>query len=86
MFCVVLIFWYFFITGNKFGKSNKFQKPHGKLQGKSDKIDGKPVASEKVDWTKFKQEKKELRLKRKVSRIGFDKIHEVKQLYEKLKW
>lgn len=85
-----------FSTGNKFGKSNKFQKPQGKFQGKFQKVaankDGKPdgqsesVAPEKVDWTKYKQDKKELRLRRKATRTGFDKIHEAKQLYEKLKW
>ncbi|XP_031628885.1 protein penguin [Contarinia nasturtii] len=83
-------------SGNKFGKpNNKFQKPNGKFQGKFqkpapnkfDKSDGQtqPAGTEKKDWNKFKQEKKELRLKRKAARIGFDKVHEAKQLYEKLK-
>lgn len=86
--------------GNKGGKPNKFQgKPQGKFQGKpqgkfqkdesgkSNKADAsKPATTEKVDWSKFKQEKKELRMKRKQTRTGFDKIHEAKQIYEKLKW
>lgn len=84
---------------NKFQKpQGKFQKSQGKFRGKfqkpaADKF-GKPTdcpskpapAPEKVDWTKFKQEKRELRLKRKATKTGFDKIQEAKQLYEKLKW
>lgn len=46
----------------------------------------KPAATEKVDWNKFKQDKKDLRLKRKMAKTGFDKISEAKQIYEKLKW
>lgn len=76
----------------------KFQKPGAGGPGKFGKpSDGnsKPAnaaaaataaAAEKVDWNKFKQEKKELRQKRKAARTGFDKIQEAKQLYEKLKW
>lgn len=88
-----------FSTGNKIGISNKFQKPQGKFQNKFQKGapskfakgDSNPKAdvakpAEKVDWNKFKQDKKELRLKRKAARTGFDKIHEAKQIYEKLKW
>lgn len=85
-------------AGNKFGKPNQFQKPKGKFQkptpgkfGKSTDGPAKPAAAltpapEKVDWNKFKQEKKELRLKRKASKLGFDKIQEAKRIYEKLKW
>lgn len=83
----------------KFGGANKGQKPPGKFQngkgkfqkpvpGKVIKEEGqpKPVATEKVDWNKFKQDKKDLRLKRKMTKTGFDKISEAKQIYEKLKW
>lgn len=84
--------------GDKFGNKNKFQKGkfqngQGKFQktapGKFAKPDGqtKPATtSEKVDWNKFKQEKKELRLKRKSAKTGFDKISEAKKIYEQLKW
>lgn len=82
----------------KFQKpQGKFQNGQGKFQngkfqkgapGKPIKTEGQanPVAPEKVDWTKFKQEKKDLRMKRKVAKSGFDQIHEAKQIYEKLKW
>lgn len=70
----------------KFGQKpapNKFAKPDG--QSKNDG-QTKPAAPEKVDWNKFKQEKKDLRLKRKMTKTGFEKISEAKQIYEKLKW
>lgn len=89
-----------FPAGKKFGGPDKGQKPGGKFQngkgkfqkpapGKFTKPDGQtqqPAAPEKVDWTKFKQDKKDLRLKRKMTRTGFDKVNEAKQIYEKLKW
>lgn len=87
-----------FGNNNKFGNTNnkfqkgKFQNGQGKFQkpapGKFVKPDGeaKPAPTEKVDWNKFKQEKKELRLKRKSTKTGFEKINEAKQIYEKLKW
>lgn len=79
------------LSGKKFEGANrgKFQNAKGKfgkpVPGKSDD-QSKPAAPEKVDWNKFKQEKKDLRLKRKVTKTGFEKIQEAKQLYEKLKW
>lgn len=74
----------------------KFQNGKGKFQkpapfakvGKFEKSDdqSKPAPTEKKDWNKFKQEKKDLRLKRKMAKTGFEKISEAKQIYEKLKW
>lgn len=84
----------FYSLGNKFVNKNKFQKgkfPNapGKFQkpatGKSDKPDAQ-AKPEKVDWNKFKQEKKELKIKRKSTKTGIDKINEAKKLYEQLKW
>lgn len=43
------------------------------------------VKVEKTDWNKFKKDKKELKLKRKSSKAGFEKVQEAKQLYEQLK-
>lgn len=82
-------------TGNPFKKfqngKGKFQKP---AAGKFQKFDkpiksedqAKPAPPEKVDWNKFKQEKKELKQKRKAAKTGFEKVNEAKQIYEKLKW
>lgn len=80
----------------KNGKSGKFQKsasaaPAGKFvkpdqDGDQKKSAAPPSATEKVDWKKFKQEKKDLKLKRKSSKAGFDQISEAKQIYERLKW
>ncbi|XP_067640488.1 protein penguin [Eurosta solidaginis] len=49
---------------------------------------GKTLASadgEKTDWRKFKQEKKELKLKRKQAKDSYEISVEAKQIYEKLK-
>lgn len=45
----------------------------------------KTEVKEKTDWKKVKQEKKELKLKRKSTKSGFEKVQEAKQLYEQLK-
>lgn len=88
----------YFLLGKKFGNTNKGQKPQGKFQNSKGKfqkpvagkfakpIESKPAAAEKVDWNKFKQEKKDLKLKRKAAKSGFEQIQEAKQIYEKLKW
>lgn len=69
--------------GNKFDHrpGNKFAgKP--KIEGESaDKL-GEP---EKTDWRKFKQDKKDLKLKRKQSKNTYELSIEAKQIYEKLK-
>lgn len=75
------------------GKVGKFQKP-ANAASKFIKTEGAPVnqsappppATEKVDWKKFKQEKKDLKIKRKATKVGFDQISEAKQIYERLKW
>lgn len=74
------------------GKVGKFQKPANaagkfiKTEGAPAKESAPPPATEKVDWKKFKQEKKDLKLKRKATKVGFDQISEAKQIYERLKW
>ncbi|XP_036319280.1 protein penguin isoform X1 [Rhagoletis pomonella] len=60
---------------DKFGKNGK--KPG--LKGAA------PGESEKTDWRKFKQEKKELKLKRKQAKDSYEVSVEAKQIYEKLK-
>lgn len=67
------------------GRVNKFKKPDGK-DGKFDKNQENPAPVEKKDWNKFKQEKKDLKKTRKATKYNFDKMHDAKQLYEKLKW
>ncbi|XP_034659526.1 protein penguin [Drosophila subobscura] len=76
--------------GNK--KSNDKLKSAPNFAKKSDgghnKFAGKPVCSgepEKQDWNKFKQEKKELKLKRKSTRDTYEITKEAKQIYEKLR-
>ncbi|XP_017487674.1 PREDICTED: protein penguin-like isoform X2 [Rhagoletis zephyria] len=60
---------------DKFGKNGK--KPG--LKGAA------PGEGEKTDWRKFKQEKKELKLKRKQAKDSYEVSVEAKQIYEKLK-
>ncbi|XP_054731365.1 protein penguin [Anastrepha obliqua] len=43
------------------------------------------VEGEKTDWRKFKQEKKELQLKRKQAKGSYEVLVEAKKIYEKLK-
>lgn len=64
--------------GNKFAGKPKFgdKKP---AEG-GDKL-GEP---EKTDWRKFKQDKKDLKVKRKQSKNTYDISIEAKQIYEKL--
>lgn len=79
--------------GNKFaGKpGNKFAgKPGNKFAGKPNPFDGNPkvdgeAKSEKTDWNKFKQEKKDLKMKRKQGKDTYEISIEAKQIYEKLK-
>lgn len=56
----------------------------------NNKFSGKPQATpaegEKQDWAKFKQEKKDLKLKRKSTRDTYEITKEAKQIYEKLRW
>ncbi|XP_064538641.1 protein penguin [Drosophila montana] len=60
------------------GKNNKFANG-GKPQA------GQNEVSEKQDWTKFKQEKKELKLKRKSKCDTYEVTQEVKKIYEQVK-
>ncbi|XP_017056080.1 protein penguin [Drosophila ficusphila] len=62
--------------GNKFAEGNKFR---GKPQTQT------PAEGEKQDWNKFKQEKKDLKLKRKSSKDTYEITKEAKQIYEKLR-
>lgn len=62
-------------------------KFHGKGEGKfpANKISGQ----DKQDWKAYKQQKKELRIKRKEKQKTkdlMDIMNEAKQIYEKLKW
>nr|XP_016937255.1 protein penguin [Drosophila suzukii] len=64
--------------GNKFAEGNKFRgKPQAQPQA--------PAEGEKQDWNKFKQEKKDLKLKRKSSKDTYEITKEAKQIYEKLR-
>ncbi|KAH8408996.1 hypothetical protein KR009_004982 [Drosophila setifemur] len=74
----------------KFGGNNKFggnQKPgdnkFNKFKGKPNPL--APAEGEKQDWAKFKQEKKDLKLKRKSTRDTYEITKEAKQIYEKLR-
>uniref|UniRef100_A0A1I8M975 PUM-HD domain-containing protein n=1 Tax=Musca domestica TaxID=7370 RepID=A0A1I8M975_MUSDO len=81
--------------GNKFaGKpGNKFAgNPNNKFAGKpkfgkpeEDGLGAPPGKTEKTDWNKFKQEKKDLKLKRKQGKDTYEISIEAKQIYEKLK-
>ncbi|XP_011182012.2 protein penguin [Zeugodacus cucurbitae] len=67
----------------KFNGPGKFDKnATGKKQGAKG---GAPADGEKTDWRKFKQEKKELKLKRKQAKDSYEVSVEAKQIYEKLK-
>ncbi|XP_017143234.1 protein penguin [Drosophila miranda] len=77
---------------NKFKSAPKFAKKSDNTKAKPgaghNKFAGKPVCSgqpEKQDWNKFKQEKKELKLKRKSTRDTYEITKEAKQIYEKLR-
>ncbi|XP_004536437.1 protein penguin [Ceratitis capitata] len=61
----------------KFDKNSSSNKPgvKGNL----------PADGEKTDWRKFKQDKKELKLKRKQAKDSYEVSVEAKQIYEKLK-
>lgn len=65
--------------GNKFAGKPKFGDKREDENG--DKL-GEP---EKTDWRKFKQDKKDLKLKRKQSKNTYEISIEAKQIYEKLK-
>ncbi|XP_030380731.1 protein penguin [Scaptodrosophila lebanonensis] len=71
-------------TKQKQGGNNKF---HGKpYQGKKEQQQQQAGGEgEKKDWAKFKQEKKDLKLKRKSSRDTYEITKEAKQIYEKLR-
>lgn len=64
--------------GNKFAGKPKF----GDKNSASNDKNGEP---EKTDWRKFKQDKKDLKLKRKQSKNTYEISIEAKQIYEKLK-
>lgn len=70
------------------------KKPDGRPGRTFQNHGGRPFGSqkppEKQDWNKMKQEKKELKLKRKERRVNNKDIYELtsqaKKIYEKLKW
>lgn len=68
--------------GNKFS-----HRPGNKFAGKPKFAEKKPAEgqNEKTDWRKFKQDKKDLKLKRKQSKNTYELSIEAKQIYEKLK-
>lgn len=77
-------------NGSKFIKNGKKGVPTNLKGGKAKILPfkGKDAPFEKVeDWHKFKQEKKELRMKRIKARTkdNFDKIQEAKKMGEKLR-
>lgn len=81
-------------AGGKFG-ANKFAKPKTNLAGTGDAADGLTSAAastsanpfEKQDWNKFKQNKKDLKLKRKQgdNKDLFELTVEGKKVYEELR-
>ncbi|XP_017030276.1 protein penguin [Drosophila kikkawai] len=78
-------------SGGGAGGFKKFDKSGGKKFGgnNNNKFAGKPqqapAEGEKQDWAKFKQEKKDLKLKRKSTRDTYEITKEAKQIYEKLR-
>ncbi|CAG9827685.1 unnamed protein product [Diabrotica balteata] len=66
-----------------------FKKPNSKFtsnnnfKGKSDNNKNKPEIFE--NWTEFKKKKKELQLKRKQNKVGFDVIVKAKRIGEELR-
>ncbi|XP_075158929.1 pumilio and CPL domain-containing protein penguin [Haematobia irritans] len=79
-------------SGGKFsGNSNKTNssRPGNKFAGKPKfpikQDDAGGNKGEKTDWNKFKQEKKDLKLKRKQGKDTYEISIEAKQIYEKLK-
>ena len=62
-------------------------RPGNKFAGKPKFNEKKPAEgqNEKTDWRKFKQDKKDLKLKRKQSKNTYELSIEAKQIYEKLK-
>lgn len=55
---------------------------------KQEKDDKQQTSTEKVDWNKFKKEKKELKLQRKgkSNKDLFEITSQAKKIYESLKW
>ncbi|KAI8033828.1 protein penguin [Drosophila gunungcola] len=80
-------------SGGAAGGFKKFDKGGGAGAAGGNKFRGKPQAQqtqapaegEKQDWNKFKQEKKDLKLKRKSSKDTYEITKEAKQIYEKLR-
>lgn len=68
---------------SKFSKFGGDQKPI-----KQEKDSKQETTTEKVDWNKFKKEKKELKLQRrgKGNKDLFELISQAKKIYESLKW
>lgn len=68
------------VSKNGFKKNKFIDKKNGSL------VDVKKGEEhEKTDWKKYKQEKKDLKLKRKQSKDSYEVSIEAKQIYEKLK-
>lgn len=68
---------------SKFSKNGGDRKPI-----KQEKDAQQQTSTEKVDWNKYKKEKKELKVQRKVksNKNLFEVINEAKKIYESLKW
>lgn len=68
---------------SKFSKSPGDRKPV-----KQEKDDKQQTSTEKVDWNKFKKEKKDLKMQRKGkgNKDMFELISQAKKIYESLKW
>lgn len=68
---------------SKFSKFGADKKPI-----KQEKDGKQETSTEKVDWNKFKKEKKELKLQRKGkgSKDLYELIIQAKKIYESLKW
>lgn len=78
-------------NNKKFEKGNKFavnKRPTNKDEQQKFPPGNQKneKAPEKVDWGKFKKEKKELRMKRKGAKDMFEVTAQAKKIYEQLKW
>ncbi|XP_068159994.1 protein penguin [Drosophila tropicalis] len=72
--------------GRQGGSLNPGFRPANKFKGKPGQAGPPtPQPGEKQDWAKFKQEKKDLKLKRKSSRDTYEVSKQIMQIYEKLR-
>lgn len=83
-------------SNNKFSKgkgqpglgASKFSKFGTDRKPIKQEKDGQQTSTEKVDWNKFKKEKKDLKMQRKGkgNKDLFELISQAKKIYELLKW